>query len=265
MPLFRSTMVGFMGNYLLPLRAGEIMRAVSIGQTQNISKSSALGSIVLERVLDGITLSLIPFLLIAVLDLPLWVMRVNAFLFGIYVVGLAIVMLSGLRGWRNIWLKRLLSLLPQRTAYRFGWTADLFFQGTKGLNRARVLLPVSLLSLLCWLLHGVYYYLLFEAFDLNLSLWAALILQAVIGIGVTLPAGPGYVGNFEYATVLGLGLFGIDKEEAFAYSLLAHSFQFFPVVFGGLLFAFRGGLWCRVETEENNLLSPSSRSPSAEA
>jgi len=48
-------MVGFMGNYLLPLRAGEIMRVVSIGQTQNIRKSSTLGSIVLERVLDGIT------------------------------------------------------------------------------------------------------------------------------------------------------------------------------------------------------------------
>lgn len=265
MALFRSTMVGFMGNYLLPLRAGELMRAVSIGQTQNISKSSALGSIVLERVLDGITLSLIPFLLIAVLDLPPWVMQINALLFGIFVAGLAVVMLSALRGWTDILLKRLFSLLPRRIATRLGWTTDLFFQGMNGLNGARVLLPVSFLSLLCWLLHGAYYYLLFAALDLNLSLWAALILQAVIGIGVMLPAGPGYVGNFEYATVLGLALFGIDKEEAFAYSLLAHSLQFFPVVFVGLFLAFRDGLWRRVKTEENKLLSPSSRSPSAEA
>jgi glycosyltransferase 2 family protein len=264
LPLFRSTMVGFMGNYLLPLRAGELMRAVSIGQTQNISKSSALGSIVLERVLDGITLSFIPFLLIAVLDLPRWIVQLNGLFFGIYMVALAVVMLSAVRGWTDFWLKRLFSLFPQRMASRLGWTADLFFQGMNGLNRARVLLSVSLLSLLCWLLHGLYYYLLFEAFDLNLSLWAALILQAVIGIGVTLPAAPGYVGNFEYATVLGLGLFGIDKEEAFAYSLLAHSFQFFPVVFGGLLFTFRGGLWRQVETEENKILSPSSHSPNAE-
>jgi uncharacterized membrane protein YbhN (UPF0104 family) len=32
--LFRFTLIGFMGNKLLPFRAGEVMRAVSIGQTQ---------------------------------------------------------------------------------------------------------------------------------------------------------------------------------------------------------------------------------------
>jgi glycosyltransferase 2 family protein len=263
MPLFRSTMIGIMGNYLLPLHAGEVVRAVSIAKRQNISKSSALGSIALERVVDGITLSIILFPLIAVLDLPTWLVRLNGVFFGLCVVGLAVATVSALRGWTDIWLKWLLMFLPQRVASRLGWTAELFFQGMIGLNRVRVLLPVSFLSLLCWSLHGMYYFLLFEALDLNLSFWAALVLQAVIGIGVMLPAGPGYVGNFEYATVLGLAVFGVDKEEAFAYSLVAHSFQFFPVVCVGLSFAFRGGFWRRVETQE--LLSPPSRSPGAEA
>ena len=263
MPLFRSTLIGFMGNYLLPLHAGELMRAVSIGQTQNISKSTALGSIVLERILDGLTLSLIPFLLVAVLDLPLWIVHLNTFLFGIYVLGLAVITMGALRGWTDMWLKRLFSLLPQRMSSRLGWTADLFFQGTKGLNRAWTLLPVAFLSLLCWLVHGIYYYLLFEALNLNLSFWVALILQAMIGIAVILPAGPGYVGNFEYGTVLGLALFGIATEEAFAYSILAHSFQFFPVVLMGLLFAFRGGFWGRLQPQSDKLLSSSSHSPSA--
>jgi uncharacterized protein (TIRG00374 family) len=264
MPLFRYTMIGFMGNYLLPLHAGEVVRAVSIAKSQNISRSSALGSIALERVLDGITLSIIMFPLIAVLDLPTWLVRLNGVFFGVCVVGLAVVTLSALRGCTDIWLKWLLRFLPQRVASRLDWTADLFFQGMVGLNRLGVLLPVSFLSLLCWSLHGMYYFLLFEALDLNLSFRAALVLQAVIGIGVILPAGPGYVGNFEYATVLGLALFGIAKEEAFGYSLLAHSFQFFPVVFVGLLFAFRGGFWRRVEPEENEVLSPASRSSTAE-
>jgi uncharacterized protein (TIRG00374 family) len=263
--LFRSTLVGFMGNYLLPLHAGEVVRAVSIAQSQHLSRSSALGSIALERVLDGITLSIIPFPLLAVLDLPTWLVRLNGVFFGLYVVGLAAVTVSPLRGWTATWLKWLLRFFPQRVASRIGWTAELFFQGMNGLNRRRVLLPVSFLSLLCWVVHGIYYYFLFEALDLALSLWAALILQVVIGVGVMLPAGPGYVGNFEYATVLGLALFGIDKEEAFAYSLLAHSFQFFPVVFVGLFFAFRGGFWRQAETEKNKILSPSSRAPGAEA
>jgi uncharacterized membrane protein YbhN (UPF0104 family) len=85
-----------------------------------------------------------------------------------------------------------------------------------------------------------------------------MILQAVIGVGVMLPAGPGYVGNFEYATVLGLALFGIAKEEAFAYSLLAHSLQFFPVVAVGLFFVFRGGFGSRVETDQAKIVVSSS-------
>ena len=241
--LFRSTLIGFMGNYLLPLRAGELMRAVSLGQTQNISKSSALGSIVLERLLDGLTLWLVPFLLVASLDLPAWIVRLNAVLFGTYVIGVIIITFGSIHDRAQSVLTRVSRLLPKKVGSRLAWTTELFFQGTKGLSRSRAIFPVACLSLLCWLLHGMYYYLLFKAVDLNLSLWVALILQAVIGIAVILPGGPGYLGNFEYGTVVGLALFGIAAEEAFAYSIVAHSFQFFPVVLVGLWYAFRGGFW----------------------
>ena len=45
----------------------------------------------------------------------------------------------------------------------------------------------------------------------------------VIELGVILPSGPDYVGNFDYLTVLGLALFGIAQEADFAYALLAHT------------------------------------------
>jgi hypothetical protein len=51
----------------------------------------------------------------------------------------------------------------------------------------------------------------------------------VIGLGVILPAAPGYVGNFEYFTLLGLALFSVGQEAAFAYALVAHICQFVPV------------------------------------
>ena len=66
-----------MGNYLLPFRAGEVMRAVSVGQTQNISKAGALGSIVLERGFDGLVISLTPLIVLVAVDLPNWVVRIN--------------------------------------------------------------------------------------------------------------------------------------------------------------------------------------------
>ena len=97
-PLFRSVVIGFMGNYLLPFRAGEVMRAVSIGQTQSISKATALGSIVLERAFDGIALALTPFLLLAVVDLPGWIVQVSVASLAMLVAGLIILVVAIRRG-----------------------------------------------------------------------------------------------------------------------------------------------------------------------
>ena len=243
MPLFRSTMIGFMANYLLPLRAGEVIRAVSIGHTQNLSKAAALGSIVLERILDGITLAMIPFLLVMVLDVPRWITRGSILLFSLFVTGLMLAIIPTARRRMQVSSQSLVTLLPKALADRLGAIARHFFQGMEGLNRTSALLPVGLLSLVCWLFHAMYYFLLFGALNLNLSVWAALLLEAVIAVGVSLPAGPAYVGNFEYAAILGLGLFGINKEQALGYSVLAHGLQFIAVTAVGLLFALRAETW----------------------
>jgi uncharacterized protein (TIRG00374 family) len=240
-PLFRSTLIGFMGNYLLPFRAGEVMRAVSIGQNQNISKAAALGSILLERVFDGMVLSLTPFLLLAAVELPPWVTRVNVGLLVLYAIGLVMLVIAMQRGWTETWTARATALLPIRFAQRVGSLSMEFLRGMKGITHAGALTPVSLLSLICWFFHGLYFFLLFEALDLNLSFGAALIIQMVIGLGVILPSAPGYIGNFEYFAVLSLAMFGIGQEAAFAYALLAHIFQFIPVTATGLFFALKSG------------------------
>jgi uncharacterized protein (TIRG00374 family) len=240
-PLFRSTVIGFMGNYLLPFRAGEVMRAISIGQTQKISKAAALGSIVLERVFDGIVISLTPFLVLATVDLPPWVMRVNIAFLALYAVGLMALVIATQRGWTEAWIERATVVLPIFFAQRLKSMAGEFLHGMKGINYAGALSPVFLFSFICWFFHGLYFFLLFEALDLELSFWAALIIQMVIGLGVILPAAPGYVGTFEYFTVLGLALFGITQEAAFAYALLAHICQFIPVTVVGLFFVLKSG------------------------
>src|SRR4030095_2143364 len=135
-PLFRSTVIGFMGNYLLPFRGGEVMRAVSIGQNQNISKAAALGSIVLERVFDGVVISLTPFLVLAAVDLPPWVVRVNLAFLAIYVAGLAALAFAIQRGRVEVWLERSARLLPELLAARLKPLAEEFVQGMKGINHA---------------------------------------------------------------------------------------------------------------------------------
>jgi uncharacterized protein (TIRG00374 family) len=217
------------------------MRAVAVGQNQGISKAAALGSIVLERGFDGIVISLTPLLILAAVDLPAWVVQVNVAFLALYLAGLAVLAIATRRGWMKVWIAWTTARLPASLERRLGSISVEFLEGMKSINRSGALLPVVLLSFACWFVHGLYFLLIFVAIDIELTIWAALILQTVIGIGVILPAAPGYVGNFEYFTVLALALFGITHEVALAYALLAHAGQFIPVCAVGLFFALRNG------------------------
>ena len=242
-PLLRATLIGFMGNYLLSFRAGEVMRAVAVGQNQNISKTAALGSIVLERAFDGVAISLAPLLVLAAVDLPPWVVNVNIAFLALYGVGLAALAIATQNGWTEVWTTWAAGRLPMFLGRRVKTLSTEFLRGMKAINHSGALMPVVLLSFACWIVHGLYFFLILAALDIELSFWAALILQTIIAIGVILPAAPAYVGNFEYFTVLGLALFGIAQETAFAYALLAHICQFVPVTAAGLFFALKNGFY----------------------
>ena len=75
----------------------------------------------------------------------------------------------------------------------------------------------------------------FRAARLDLPVSAALCVLAFIGLGVSLPSSPGFIGVFQAATVLALSVFGVDKVDALGFSLLLHASQFIPVTLWGLL------------------------------
>ena len=62
--LYRAELMGYFGNNVLPLRLGELMRAYLIGREWHLPKSYVFGTIVLERILDAISLAFLSFLLI---------------------------------------------------------------------------------------------------------------------------------------------------------------------------------------------------------
>src|SRR5918996_426398 len=54
--LYPVTIVGLMANNIAPARIGELVRAYLVGQRESISKSTALGTIAVDRAFDGLTL-----------------------------------------------------------------------------------------------------------------------------------------------------------------------------------------------------------------
>ena len=71
--LYSVVVIGYMANNLLPVRLGELVRSYYLARRENVSASSALATIAVERVYDGITL-----LAFAALSAP-WLLLLGEF------------------------------------------------------------------------------------------------------------------------------------------------------------------------------------------
>ena len=109
-------------------------------------------------------------------------------------------------------------------------------------------------------------YWLMCAFDWSLPVVAAFVLVCVLVIGIMVPAGPGFLGTYQAAIVTGLAVFGVNSNDALAYSLVAYPINLLVVVAFGLPYLFgRGGLHVgeMVNAEEDPLTKPTGAQRSA--
>jgi hypothetical protein len=62
-----------------------------------------------------------------------------------------------------------------------------------------------------------------------------MVVSGILGLGLMIPAAPGYIGTYEFFSVAALSLFGVEKENAFAFTLLLHGWVFLTVTGLGLV------------------------------
>jgi uncharacterized membrane protein YbhN (UPF0104 family) len=86
------------------------------------------------------------------------------------------------------------------------------------------------------------FYLTVLALGLELPAYASLVVLVFTSIGVLLPSGPGYIGTFQYFTILALTIFSVPKEQALSYAVVAHASQWAPVTLLGLVYIWSMGL-----------------------
>ena len=66
--------------------------------------------------------------------------------------------------------------------------------------------------------------------------WAVL---AFVGLGISIPSAPGYVGVFHFFAALAVGIFGVPQSAAVGYALVLHASQIVPVTLIGWLYLLR--------------------------
>ncbi len=204
--------VGFMALMILPFRIGEFARPYLIAERPRIRVSATLSSVVVERVADGIfTAALLVLTLLAVPEgTPgLHFLRVGGLaVFAVFAALLVFLVVA----YRNRALAvrfthRVLDPISPRLAERASGMMDAFIHGLRLVPSRSKLAGFFLLTAAYWLLNGWGMGILARAFDIHLTLIQAYTVLGVLVVGVMIPAGPGMVGTFQAATVLGLSLF----------------------------------------------------------
>jgi hypothetical protein len=207
--------VGFMALMVLPFRIGEFARPYLIAERPRIRVSATLSSVVVERVADGVfTAALLVMTLLAVPDgTPgLHFLRVGGVAVFAAFAGLLVFLVVAYRNRAAAvrFTHRLLDPVSPRVADRVSGMMDAFIHGLRLVPSRRKLAGFFLLTAAYWGLNGWGMAVLARAFDIHLTIWQAYTVLGVLVVGVMIPAGPGMVGTFQAATVLGMSLF-VDK------------------------------------------------------
>jgi len=221
--LFPVSNVGFLAMVAIPARIGEFARPYLISTKTGVSLSSALGTILVERVFDSLSILILFFVVFLFIPLPPWLIKGGVLLFCIILTlfGLMAVLIFRKKDALDV-LTPLLRKFPQRWhAALEGFTRNLI-DGFKILPHGRSMCYLALLSITIWAIDAMAMYTLFFAFNLDLPLPAAFVLMVIIIMGIAIPAAPGFVGNWHFFCVLGLGLFGVHKADALTYAIVLH-------------------------------------------
>ncbi len=273
--LFGPMAIGYAVNDLVPLRTGDVVRAYALSRQERIRTSSALATVVVERIFDGLTMLL--FIVICALFVSLGDLR-NYLIVGTVVFVAAFVLFVYVAASPKVAERLLgvtLNVLPLgRLRGRVDGIARSFLHGLSVLSNARSVIAVLLTSLLAWLLEAGMYYLIAQGFSSVLQQqgvaqppWYAFLLTCAVANLVTIiPSTPGYIGPFDYAVKIVLSapvpLFALPLNWVLSYTLVLHAALYFPITFVGLFFLWRAGIsWGEIQSGKGNL-PPGADTPS---
>ena len=250
--LFSATAVGFAAGLVVP-RAQEILRPWLISRRYPIPVSAGFATIILERLVDLITVLVLFALYLFVLPTP--PQQTGGALMGVVQVAgagtavVALVVLGVLLALHSH-ADRVLGLLEKALALLPDWTAGplrrivrAFSDGLAVLRApAGHLAAILAQSFAIWLLIAFGFHLNHMAFSLDLPYQTTFLLIAFLTVGVAIPT-PGMVGGFHAFYLITLHqVFGVDRATAAAAGITAHAFSFLPILVLGLAYLGREGL-----------------------
>jgi uncharacterized membrane protein YbhN (UPF0104 family) len=243
---YRLTLVGYMGNNVLPVRGGEILRIGLLGSRTTARRREILSSVVAERLLDAAVLAA----LFAVLT---WagVAHRPAGQTPATIAAIALVLGAiGVAGY--------LALRRRGFFHNFHEKVGPFLRALRLFAHVEGVLLASL-TVVAWCCEGLTLLLIGMSLGLDLHILDTLLIIVLASLFAAIPAAPGYAGTFDAGLVLGLKAVGVTGGTAVGFVLLARFAMFVPVTLVGLFLLIHtyGGLRrMHEETAEHEVAEP---------
>jgi glycosyltransferase 2 family protein len=228
--LLPPMLVGYLGNAVLPARLGEPMRAVIASRRERIGTTEALGSVLVERLVDIALLAIVAFVAAVVVAGPAWTIQLLGAAAAVGVAGMLVLLTIG--------LEPLLRLADRLGLAKRPVVRDLvarFVATLGGKARRGPLLAAAGISIVTWLLDAGSFWLAAQAVGIDLSYLAAAVVDGVSVLGTAVPSAPGYVGTFELAAAGTAGALGVPGAQALAMAVVVHVVTLVPLALGGAI------------------------------
>ncbi len=248
---FASVSIGFMANNVLPARVGEFARAMALSRLEPVKASGAFGSLVVERVLDGVVL--LSFLIIPVLtpNFPGAALFDEGYgrallrfgLVGVTVVLVALVAMAFFPRSFTRGIERVAKVLPAVVGRPLVAAIESFLESVEILRNPVLLLTALAWSFFFWTFHATSFWLGMLAFGIDTGFVSAIFTTAVVGFGVALPSAPGFIGLFQAAARFALtDVYGVAPTQSLAFGFAYNVGTWFPITVIGLWFAWKVGM-----------------------
>ncbi|MEP7324093.1 MAG: lysylphosphatidylglycerol synthase transmembrane domain-containing protein [Saprospiraceae bacterium] len=237
-----SLMVGYFANLALP-RLGEVTRCGSLGKSESIPFSSLLGTVIVERVIDVLSLLILLFLS-SILEIdrlgnflndtilqPLGAKFQNvisspktiAILTILFVAILMTIFIIIRRSKQNKAESKLIHLIKG------------LWSGLQSVTKLKRPWLFIFHSVFIWFLAFLGMYVSFQALPAtsDLDMTAALFILVISGLGMAAPV-QGGIGAFHLLVSQGLILYGLSQQDGLAFATLVHTLSLILVVVCGI-------------------------------
>ena len=219
--------IGYFANTLLPARLGDVARAVLAGKAFGVPRLRILGTILLERVADGLVILAI----VTVLALALPEARPL----------LETARLIALIGAGGALALAVAVLLTHRTAVAATRLAALtrdviarLAEGLEALRRPAGVAVFGALTVIAFFLAAAALLVVADALGIVLSPQQGVLVMGALALSTAIPAAPGSIGTYEFVGLTTLTGLGVAPDPAIALVVLVHLVATLPPALAGL-------------------------------